>query len=194
MATRRSLTVFTASLALGLVLSAAGCVDPSTLSQKKSAEPAPQADAGPPPQVEAPIAEEAAAPAAPPQPQGFAQVEWKLVDRNKALEENPALVEVENRINAADPLMAATQSYFTIGSRAHLLAFKHSIDLYKAEHEKFPPFAEFDKMMKQANVALKGLYPWQVYAYDDKTGELCILEDRAEKKRMHEERGLPAPE
>lgn len=178
------------TLAVGLWLATmlGGCVDPASLSQKKPDGPAPEAAPVAAPMDNEPPAE------APQQPQGFAQLDWKLVDRNQALQANPDLVEVENRINAADPLMAATQSYFTIGSRAHLLSFKHTVDLYKAEHDKVPPFAEFEKMLKQANVDLKGLYPWQVYAYDDKTGELCILEDRAEKKRLHEERGLPAPE
>jgi hypothetical protein len=177
------------------VLLLAGCIPsvtnpPAATAESEPAAPEPAAAA----EVE-PAGDEAEAPApAPRQPQGFSKVEWKLVDRNAALQENPDLIEVENRIDATDPLMAATQSYFTLGSRAQLSAFKHSINLYKAQHDKNPPFGEFEQMLKQANVSLQGLYPWQVYAYDDQTGELCILEDRAEKRRLHEERGLPAPD
>ncbi len=137
------------------------------------------------------VADQNPAEPVPAQPQGFSQLEWKLVDKNKALAENPKLIEVENKTNASDPWSAAAQSYFTMGSKVHLLNFKHSIDLHKAEHDKFPTFDEFNSMLKSANVDLKGLYPWQVYAYDDKTGTLAILEDREEKQRKHEEAGLP---
>lgn len=183
-----------------VVLLFAGCIDPammkpSAATAESEPEPAAPDQAAPVEAEPAPGGGDAAAPApAPRQPQGFSKVQWKLVDRNAALKENPDLIEVENRIDATDPLTAATQSYFTLGSRAQLSAFKHQINLYQAQHEKNPPFAEFEQMLKQANVSLQGLYPWQVYAYDDQTGELCILEDRAEKRRLHEERGLPAPD
>ena len=125
-----------------------------------------------------------------PAPPEFAQVEWKLVDKSKALAENPKLIEVVNKTNASDPWSAAAQSYFTIGSKAHMLAFKHTIDLHKAEHDKNPTFEQFDTMMKSANVKLKGLYPWQVYAYDAKDGSIVILENAEEKKRRYEEAGI----
>jgi len=128
------------------------------------------------------------------EPTGFAQVEWKLVDKNKAMAENPKLVIGENKINAMDPISGAAQAYFSVGSRAHLLTLKHSVDLHKAQYDKNPTFDEFNTLIKQANVDLKGLYPWQVYAYDDQTGEIVILEDHEEKVRRHEEAGIPVPE
>lgn len=142
----------------------------------------------------APAPVENAVPEAPPQPRGFSQLEWKLVDKQKALEENPKLVETENKNNASDPFSAAAQSYFTIGSKAHILALKHTIDLHKAQYDSNPTFEQFNSMIKQANVDLKGLYPWQVYAYDSKTGQISILEDREEKARLHKEAGLPVSE
>ncbi|HWL09815.1 MAG TPA: hypothetical protein VNQ76_15515 [Planctomicrobium sp.] len=166
-----------------IALCASGCIDPKMTKGKKS-----QGDGA---KTTAPDA----APANNDQPAApatftFPEDNTKLVDRKQILAENPNLVEVENRINAADPISAATQGYFAIGSKAQLQNLKHGIDLYKAEHEKFPPFAEFDKMIKEARVDLKGIRRWQVYAYDDTTGELCILEDREYKKREYEKAGV----
>jgi len=134
---------------------------------------------------------EAEEPVAVPQPEGFAQLTFKLVDKLQALTENPQLVVVENKTNASDPWSAAAQSYFTLGSKASLIALKHGIDLHKAQYDKPPTFAEFESLYRQAGVEFKGLYPWQTYAYDAEAGTVCILEDRAEKARMHKEKGVP---
>lgn len=171
------------TLLLGILFS--GCVDPSMLKKKEQAEtapaPAPAAAPAPQPQVEA-------APAAP----TFPQDSLKLVDKKKALAENPALVETENRVNTMDPLLAVSQSMFAIGSKAEVLALQHNIDIHKAQYDKPPTFQEFEEMIRSARVQFKGLYRWQVYAYDDSTGEICILEDKAMKKKLYEEQGLKA--
>jgi len=172
-----------------LLLTTTWCVGCEELSAPSDVAPTAEQPAG----VEA-AAENAAAPEAPPQPQGFSQLEWKLVDKQKALEENPKLVETENKNNASDPFSAAAQSYFTIGSKAHVLALQRNIDIHKAQYDRNPTFDEFNTMIKQAHVDLKGLYPWQVYAYDSKTGQISILEDREEKARLHKEAGLPVSE
>ncbi|MCA9088403.1 MAG: hypothetical protein KDA90_07170 [Planctomycetaceae bacterium] len=156
---------------------------------QQASEPSPAAKQG---EAAAPV--EPAVAAEPPKPEGFSQVTFKLVDKRKSLQDNPALVEVKNTTNASDPWTAAAQSYFTIGSKTSLLALQHGIELHKAQFEKPPTFAEFETMYRQAGVQFKGLYPWQVYAYDDEQGTVCILEDRAEKKRMHEEKGVPYAE
>ncbi len=156
---------------------------------QQASEPSPVAK---PEESVAPV--EQATPAEPPKPEGFSQVTFKLVDKRKSLQDNPALVEVKNTTNASDPWSAAAQSYFTIGSKASLLGLQHSIELHKAQFDKPPTFAEFETMYRQAGVQFKGLYPWQAYAYDDEEGTVCILEDRAEKKRMHEEKGVPYAE
>ncbi len=132
-------------------------------------------------------------PAAAPAPPGFSQLEWKLVDKRKALAENPGLIEVENHTNASDPFSAAAQSYFTIGSKANILNFQHNLDIMKAAEDRNPTFDEFNDSFKQFGVELKGLYPWQVYAYDDQAGSICILEDPAEKARLYKAQGLEVP-
>lgn len=119
--------------------------------------------------------------------------EARLVDKQKALAENPDLIEVENKINASDPLTAVAQSYFTLGSRAHVAAMQHNLRIQKEIDGRWPTFEEFQQSLKQNNVKLSGLYAYQMYAYDQTTGGLTILEDRAEKKRIYEEAGRDYP-
>lgn len=161
-----------------------GCPKFPTVETKK-----PKEGAQPAVEQNAPPGQAAAPAAAAPQP-GFSQLEWKLVDKRKALADNPALIEVENKINAGDPLTAASQSYFNLGSRANILNFQHNLQIWEAAEGRKPTFDEFNTMFKQANADLKGLYPWQVYAYDDQDGSICVLEDHAEKKRLYEAQGL----
>src|SRR5690606_18305137 len=120
--------------------------------------------------------------------------EARLVDKNKAMQENPALIEVENKITGSDPLTAVAPSYFTIGSPIHVAALKHNSDLIHAAEGRWPTFAEFQQSLKQSNVELEGLYPYQMYAYDDQTGGLVILEDPEEKRRHYEDAGLEVPQ
>jgi len=163
-----------------------GCIDPSMIAPKEAAkteEPAPLAPAA------------NAAPAAAPGPAageaGLAKDNTKLVDKKQALAENPNLIVTTNRIDASDPVSAAAQSYFAIGSRAQLYNLKHQIDILKADNNNKPPsFAQFNDLLRQNNVKLAGLYRWQIYAYDDETGDIVILEDHAMKKAEYEKGGL----
>jgi hypothetical protein len=178
--------------AAGLLLVTAGCIDPAafkTAEQKPADTPPPAA--APPRGAPPAVAPGGAAPAA--QPQGehaIPDVESVIVDKKKALAENPGYVETENKINAGDPLSAASQSYFNLGSRAHLLNFKHNLDIYKAANERYPTYDEFIEMFRQFDIKFKMIKPWQVYAYDQTDGTVVILEDRAEKKRRYEAAGL----
>jgi len=160
-----------------------GCIDPSMLAPKetdKAEELAPPVPAGAAPAA-APAAGEA----------GLPKDNTKLVDKKQALAENPKLIVTTNRIDATDPISAAAQSYFAIGSRAQLLNLKHQIDILKADNNNKPPsFAQFDDLLRQNNVKLAGLYRWQVYAYDDESGDIVILEDHDMKKAEYEKGGL----
>jgi len=171
-------TLFCSLLGLG-----AGCIDPSMLKSKETAQQAEEgAAAG---QAAAPA--DAGGAAAP----GLPKDNTKLVDKKQALTENPALIVTTNRINATDPVSAAAQGYFAIGSQAQLLNLKHQIDILKADNDNKPPsFAQFNDLLVQNNVKLAGLYRWQVYAYDDEAGDIVILEDHAMKKAEYEKGGL----
>lgn len=180
----RAVTMMRTALILGVGLFTAGCAD-------RVKEPAAET----PPQAAAPQQAPAAEPA-PEQPKKvpITKREARLVDRNKAMQENPALIEVENKITGSDPLTAVAQSYFTIGSRAQVLNLKHNIDIMHAAEGRWPTFSEFQQSLKQHNVQLSALYPYQMYAYDDQTGGLVILEDPEEKRRHYEDAGLEVPQ
>ncbi|WP_437224753.1 hypothetical protein SH661x_003768 [Planctomicrobium sp. SH661] len=162
----------------------AGCIDPSMLESKKTAKTDEAAAPGAP----------AAAPAAPNPGGGAASLPMdntKLVDKKAALAANPALIETQNRINASDPVSAAAQGYFAIGSKAQMLNLQNQINVIKADNNNKPPsFAQFEDLLRQNGVQLKGIYRWQVYAYDDEKGDIVILEDHAMKKAEYEKGGL----
>jgi hypothetical protein len=169
------------SLLLGTLL---GCAEwipekPAAAPQAAQAQPAP--------------AQVAAEPQQPPRPANFLKREAKLVDMNKALAENDKLVEVENRISANNYVSALSQSYFALGSRVQVLNLKHQIDIMYNVDERYPSFQEFSDLLRQSGVKLGQLYEWQMYAYDDKTGEIGILEDRALKKQKYEASGREYP-
>jgi hypothetical protein len=143
-----------------------------------------------PPQV--PAAAQAAPAQEPPHQSILEKMTTKIVDKQKALAENPKLVSLEkNELGELNPLNYATKAYFAGVSTATVAALQHEIDLTKAMNDdKYPTFEEFEQMLKRNNVKLQGLYRWQVYAYDDKTGAISILEDREFKKSEHEKAGL----
>ena len=113
----------------------------------------------------------------------------RFVDREVALKENPNLVDTKNRITASDPLSTAGQGLFAATSQLSVLTMQHNIDIMKAVEDRNPTFAEMDKMLKDNNIEMTGLYPYQVYAYDAKTGTICVMEDPVEKERIRKEQG-----
>ncbi|WP_437203082.1 hypothetical protein [Planctomicrobium sp. SH664] len=171
-------------LAAGVFL-LSGCLDPVMFKRAEGEKPAEEAVA----EAKAPVENKPAN-----QPQGFVADNHEFVDKKEALAKNPKLVEKErNKVTAGDYLTAVGQTYFAAISHAEMLKLQHSVNLYRAEHDDKPPsFAEFSKMVKECNVQFKGLYRWQVYAYDAETGEMCILEDAELKKKLYAEQGLKA--
>jgi hypothetical protein len=166
-----------------------GCLDPSAFQSKK----ADQAAAAAPPQAAAPAPQPAAAPAAaaPRGADAIPDMEAQIVDKQQALAQNPALVETSNKMNTTDPILAISGAYFSAASRVEIIAFQHNIDIWKAANDdRYPSYQEFMDMYRTANVKFKGVKPYQVYAYDQSDGTICILEDRAEKKRRYEAAGI----
>lgn len=165
-----------------------GCLDPSAFQSKKPDEAAPA-----PPAAAAPAQAAAPAPvaAAPQGENAIPDIEAQIVDKPRALAENPSLVETSNKMNTTDPIMAISGAYFSAASRAETMAFQRNIDIWKAANEdRYPSYTEFMDMYRSFRVKFKGLKPWQVYAYDQSDGTICILEDRAEKKRRYEAAGI----
>jgi len=167
------------------VLLLCGCVDPSSLMPVSvDADPQPNAGAEPAAPGAAPVGVQVG-----PGHQG--EIEARIVDKQQVMADNPDLVQTENGINAKDPLSAASNSYFNLASRAELLAFQHNIDVYYyANDERYPSYEQFMDLFRSTGVKLRGLKPWQMYAYDSHDGTICILEDPAEKARRRQEAGL----
>ncbi len=130
----------------------------------------------------------------PTKPTHFQKRIAQLVDKKQAMQENPDLIEVKNEIKAGDPITAVAQGYFAAASLAHVTALQHEVDLQRALNDKAPTFAEFKAMFDRHGIQLKGLYEWQMYAYDDQTGTISILEDTGMKRRMKEAAGIELPE
>jgi hypothetical protein len=173
-----------AALILSVGLFTAGCADPVNEPEQQAAEAPP------------PAPQQAAPEPAPEQPKKvpITKREARLVDKNKAMQANPELIEVENKITGSDPLTAVAQSYFTIGSRAQVTALQHNIRIQRELNDRWPTFEDFQQQLKQTNVVLSALYPYQMYAYDDQTGGIVILEDPEEKRRHYEDAGLEVPQ
>ena len=128
---------------------------------------------------------------------GFADLKWKIVDKHKALAENPNLVEVENSTEAGDYFSAVFQSYFSATSKLNKASMEYNAQLQAQlnaidgrSDPKPPSFEEFNEQAMMNPNNIKGLLPWQVYAYDEKTGKVTILEDREERDRLREEAGI----
>ena len=113
----------------------------------------------------------------------------RFVDREAALQENPNLVDTQNRITAGDPLSTAGQGLFAATSQLSVLAMQNNINIMKAVEDRNPTFAEMEKMLKDNNIEMTGLYPYQIYAYDAKTGTISVMEDPVEKERIKNEQG-----
>jgi len=155
-------------LSLGLI----GCakpVNPPTEPQVQQAEPA---------------AEPEAAPAPEPRPNLLKRKTDQVVNKKTAMEENPQLIEVENKVNASDPLTSSLQGYIAISSRAHVLNFQHQVSLMKAAEDRNPTYQEILDLIKHTRMDFNALPDYQTYAYDEQNGLFTILEDPAVKEEF----------
>ena len=117
-----------------------------------------------------------------------------IVDLAEA-KKNPKIVEVDNKVTGSDPLTVSFNAYVSATSRATVLNFKHQMDILKEINDgKYPTFKEAQKLMKQLNLDLAALPPYQLYGYDAKTGGIVVLEDKAEKIRLYKLNRIPLEE
>ena len=115
----------------------------------------------------------------------------KIVDLAEA-KKNPKIVEVDNKVTGSDPLTVSFNAYVSITSQASVLNFKHQMDILKEINDgKYPTFKEAQKLMKQLNIGLAALPPYQLYGYDAISGGIVLLEDKAEKIRLFKLNNIP---
>jgi len=86
--------------------------------------------------------------------------------------------QVEPRITAKDPITLQGNAYVSMIGRTSILNIQHAMDLYHAEHDRYPKdYNEFmADIIKANNIALPQLPVYQKYAYDEKEHKLIILE------------------
>ncbi len=93
---------------------------------------------------------------------------------------------VQPQIQASEPITLAGSAYAHIISRATQLKIKHAVDLFHAEHGRYPKdFDEFyTKIIRANNIRLPALPAYQKYGYDEQKHELVILEYPDIKRKM----------
>ena len=107
-----------------------------------------------------------------------------LVDMREAMSENPKLYKTTNKSVAGDYLTAVKDAGFAGASSAQASALRHDLDIWKAANDRWPTYEEYRDQWKNTGQGLAGLKPYQMWAYDDETGEVAILEDPDEKKAV----------
>ena len=113
----------------------------------------------------------------------------KIVDANEFLK-NPKVIVVENKVSGSDPFTIAASAYVSATSRASAANFKRQLDIIKATNGRYPTYGEYMQLATQLRIEFAMLPPYQMYGYDPETGGLVVLEDKAEKIRRYEERGI----
>ena len=141
----------------------------------------------------------AAAPAPAAQPGGerrgiIGKTTNQVVDLHKAQAENPNLKIVEQRAQGDDPISFALDAYIDVRSRASRFGMTRAVQLHQAEHERWPTYDEFVRMMRENRVEFTMIEPFRMYAYDSKSGEIVVLEDPDEKRRRYEAAGISVDE
>lgn len=112
--------------------------------------------------------------------------EARFVEYDAAMEENPNRFEAVNGIAAQDPLSAVTQGFFAGASRIETLGREHELEILKqltGDGEDYPTYDEYREHLKSNGVVMKGLKPYQMYAYKPEEGKIVILEDPDEAKQ-----------
>jgi hypothetical protein len=114
-----------------------------------------------------------------------------IVDVREATK-NPNIVVITPKTGGSDPLTQVGSTYVRGASFAGSLPLKQMIQHHKALEGRAPSYPELMTWMKQnPKVELPVLSPAQMYGYDSQTGEIVVLEDKAEKARRYREAGIP---
>ena len=84
----------------------------------------------------------------------------------------------DNKITAKDYITLQGNAYVSIIGQTSVMMIDHAMDLYKAEHDRYPK--DYDEFMtdiiKANNIALPQLPSYQEYGYDEREHKLKVLE------------------
>ena len=183
------------------VLTFAGCAEPIELSERENTgapaetEPAttsetPAAESNlTPPATEAPAAESADTPEPAPAPQEtpkpkkgvIGQTTAQVVDAKEWLQK-PGIQAKDGKIEGVDPFSRTASGYFTLAAQTSTLGLQQAVQHYKALNDKFPPYEEFMRMMQENRIEFTKLRWYEIYAYNEDTGKILVLEDTVAKE------------
>lgn len=115
----------------------------------------------------------------------------QVVDLHEARAQNPNLKIVQQRAQGGDPISFALDAYVDVRSRVSVMGMQRDVQAHKALHDRFPTYEEFVETMRRHGIQFTMVEPYRMYAYDEKTGEIVVLEDPDEKRRRYEAAGIP---
>lgn len=177
-------TVF-AGLAALAACAGGGCLNAFDAKSKDAGK---QEQAAAPPAAKQPDA----APAAAKDPDNIIGKKTKeLLDKEKAMAENPDLVVHEVHTLGNDPLTQYGNANVKAATFLGTIPLKQQVQIVQATEGRNPTYAEMVTWMKQYNVELPAMRPYYHYAYDAKTAAVLVLEDKALKAQIYKEKGIP---
>jgi hypothetical protein len=145
-------------------------------AEEKAAQPAPVAPVRP-------------KPADPPRDKGIiGQTTDDVVDYQKAMAENPNLVEVELKAGGSDYLSFLMSAHINVGAKMSMLGMEHQLNIIKNVEGRNPTYSEIMKIMKDNHIKFKMPPSYRKYAYDAKRGVFVVLEDPAKQAEVHGEK------
>jgi len=101
----------------------------------------------------------------------------EVVDKKKVMAENSDLVEVDLKNLGGGYLTSVTTAAVNVPARYATLVMDHWVKIFEVQHERFPTLEEYVATIKKENVKLVMLPLHRMYAYDEETGTLVVLED-----------------
>jgi hypothetical protein len=98
------------------------------------------------------------------------------------------------RIIARDPITLSGNAYVSAIGQTSVQQIQHTLDLYHAEHDKYPATLEefMNEIIKPNGIRLPQLPYYQEYAYDAPNHKLVVLEypDRKEQMQRQQDESL----
>jgi hypothetical protein len=136
---------------------------------------------------------------APPQPnpgnagKAIPEDQARFLEWPKAKQDRPGLEVVDDTPQGGDYLTFLGSAFVTLRSRPQVLNFQHQLDIMAAGNEGGNPVSlkEYQDLARQLKIDFNKQPAYRYYGYNTKTGKLVMLEDKIEKKRIYEEKGIP---
>lgn len=88
----------------------------------------------------------------------------------------------DGNIEGVDPFSRSASSYFTLAAQTSTLGLKQSVQHYRALNDKWPSYKEFMQMMRDNRIEFAKLRWYEIYAYNEDTGNILVLVDTVAKE------------